>query len=796
MATGPTREEKVAQAKREIIELNKRIKKDGDAAALQDITRLEAMQELVRLHEQSANYLQTELGKAIKLEKAYADLEVTAESRAALQSQSLHTMQIEKRLIEERIKDENEMVRLADLKNITVEKMRQLELERITTLQTNIEHQQIQLDLADKTSASYKDGVGALTDMGKQFAGIFSTANSAKAQGVIGGFVKLAENMRTLSSSVAGVMMRTRELALESGEAVSAWKLLGTGIQAAAKAMGPMVFLAPFTLLLGEVWALVEGVDSMEKSFRKGTLASKELAGEMSANYQDMMSFGLSAEQAERSASALFKTYTDFTMLTAAERTNVRDLVTTLELVGVTGDTTAKALQTATKSFGMGVPQATRAIHQLEGFARSAQLDFEGLVTEFSEAGPALAKFADQGQTFMELQRVMKITGMEMQDILRITDKFDTFEGAAEQAGKLNAALGGNFVNAMDLMMATDPVERFGMIRDSILNAGLSFDDMSYYQRKYFAEAAGLENVADLSKLLSGDFDALGGATEEQVTSLADLKQMGYEMIPILEQFGIAFKEIFAEVDVDQIKDFLNDFTSSLKEMPEMVDKVRQGLALLAAIGVTIAIMLIIPVSGFVATVGVGIAAVAAGILAFKTAIGTLMGTATKKKSPSFITMWEYITDKMGLLKKGITALLSPFTLLQKGIQGVGKAFTEKHSPSFLDALNQTVTMGDGAANSIGKIGKAMNAIPTQKNVEFAASMTAATEVAATSQQMGTATTGNRVVGMAAGGRRASGKMEQRTYNINVIDKNGSVTDKHILKVIGRDIEATLRQQR
>ena len=45
-------------------------------------------------------------------------------------------------------------------------------------------------------------------------------------------------------------------------------------------------------------------------------------------------------------------------------------------------------------------------------------------------------------------------------------------------------------------------------------------------------------------------------------------------------------------------------------------------------------------------------------------------------------------------------------------------------------------------------------------------------------------------------GADKGGKMEQRTYNINVIDKNGTVTDKHILKVVGRDIESTLRQQR
>jgi hypothetical protein len=62
----------------------------------------------------------------------------------------------------------------------------------------------------------------------------------------------------------------------------------------------------------------------------------------------------------------------------------------------------------------------------------------------------------------------MKVTGMSMESILSITNKFDTFEGAAEMAGKLNAALGGNFVNAMDLMMATNPAERFEMIREMI----------------------------------------------------------------------------------------------------------------------------------------------------------------------------------------------------------------------------------------------------------------------------------------------------------------------------------------
>ena len=98
-----------------------------------------------------------------------------------------------------------------------------------------------------------------------------------------------------------------------------------------------------------------------------------------------------------------------------------------------------------------------------------------------------------------------------MQKLLTMTDKFDTFEGAAEQAGKLNAALGMNAVNAMDLLMETDPAARFDQIRSSILDAGLSFDSMSYYQRKFFTESLGLDSVGDLAAVMRGDMEGLGG---------------------------------------------------------------------------------------------------------------------------------------------------------------------------------------------------------------------------------------------------------------------------------------------
>ena len=93
-----------------------------------------------------------------------------------------------------------------------------------------------------------------------------------------------------------------------------------------------------------------------------------------------------------------------------------------------------------------------------------------------------LAKLGDNGvEAFSELSRISKITGMEMNKLLAVTDKFDTFEGAAESVGKLNALLGGPFLNSMEMVMETDPTERMKKLSDGLRDSGKSFDQMSYY---------------------------------------------------------------------------------------------------------------------------------------------------------------------------------------------------------------------------------------------------------------------------------------------------------------------------
>ena len=132
----------------------------------------------------------------------------------------------------------------------------------------------------------------------------------------------------------------------------------------------------------------------------------------------------------------------------------------------------------------------------------------------------------------------------------------------------LNAALGSNMVNAMELMQETDPVGRFQMLRSAILDTGLSFDRMSYYQKIFYKDALGLSDVGDLALMLSGDMKNLAGATQRNskewaefknqaasVQSLMDLFQATIaSMVPVLTPLMKLVKSFFTMLNSDGAK--------------------------------------------------------------------------------------------------------------------------------------------------------------------------------------------------------------------------------------------------
>ena len=285
--------------------------------------------------------------------------------------------------------------------------------------------------------------------------------------------------------------------------------------------------------------------DKTSKAFETQFAMGQEYEDQLGSIYGEQAQLGVSMEELTKGMGDLITSFTDFTMLAPAQREELAKTATVMqEAYGIATQDFAKGIQASTKMLGMNVGAAKDFQGELVETAQALGVAPAQLSAQFAEMGPQLAKFGMQGgKAFKELARISKLTGMEMSKVLAITNKFDTFEGAAEQAGQLNAALGGNFVNAMDLMMATDPAERFGMIRDAILDTGLTFDDMSYYQKQFYTNSLGLSDVGDLALMLSGDMSKLGGATNKTAKDYEDQAKRAAELMDIQEKLKSIFLE-------------------------------------------------------------------------------------------------------------------------------------------------------------------------------------------------------------------------------------------------------------
>ena len=271
--------------------------------------------------------------------------------------------------------------------------------------------------------------------------------------------------------------------------------------------------------------------------------------------YDDQVMLGVGMDEITKATGEMITNFTDFTMLLPEQQKQLARTATILqESYGMATADTSKIVQTSTKMLGMGVAEASNYASELAATAEALGVAPGELSSKFAQMGPQLAKFGlEGGKAFKELARIQKLTGMEMEKVLAITNKFDTFEGAAEQAGQLNAALGGNFVNAMDLMMATDPVERFDMIRDAIMDTGLTFDSMSYYQKQFYTNALGLSDVGDLALMMSGNMDALGGATQKTAKEYELQAQRAKDLLTIQETLQTIFLQ-----NSETVEDFAN----------------------------------------------------------------------------------------------------------------------------------------------------------------------------------------------------------------------------------------------
>lgn len=253
--------------------------------------------------------------------------------------------------------------------------------------------------------------------------------------------------------------------------------------------------------------------------------------------YQSNAIYGVSAQDVTKANMDLLSGFSAFRSLAPEVQHDMLNLATLAERNGVSSETFAAGLQTANKQLAIMPNQAAKVQRQLLTAAKTLQVAPEQMISGFSRAGGSMAKFGEQGvKAFVDLQKSANETGLSVDQLLDITNKFDTFDGAAESVGHLNAILGGTYLNSIQLIKTTDPTERLHLMKNALDQAGKSFDTMGYYEKITIQNALGLKDVGELAQLMSGDFKGLTKEQDMNAESLVKMKQDAAKVTSVQDQ--------------------------------------------------------------------------------------------------------------------------------------------------------------------------------------------------------------------------------------------------------------------
>ena len=296
-----------------------------------------------------------------------------------------------------------------------------------------------------------------------------------------------------------------------SGEGARFFKILGNGHTSLAgfvTGLAKSVFTGDLLVkglqkLIGNSINFAFELDRQNAQFKAATGAGNEFSGVIDEAGSRYLTYGINAEDAGRATQALFGSFRDFTNLSESERANIAATTATLEKFGVSSQTTGQILDQATKSLYMNSQQAEALTRQAATLAIDIGKPISEVAGDLASAAPKLAFYGKQMfDVFAQLERQSKATGLSVDTLLGVVgEKFDTFEGAGQAVGRLNAILGGPYLNSIDMLNAKEP-ERLQMIKEAIDAYGGQFDQLNKFEQKAFASAMGTD-VDTLRRMLN-----------------------------------------------------------------------------------------------------------------------------------------------------------------------------------------------------------------------------------------------------------------------------------------------------
>jgi hypothetical protein len=255
--------------------------------------------------------------------------------------------------------------------------------------------------------------------------------------------------------------------------------------------------------------AMVKELDKATTSFAAATGAGDTFTGALVGAQQQGNLLGVTFDNAGNAIKGLFEDFVGFVDISEAGQAALIQDVALFERIGINAQTSGKMLTTFTKNMDMSATGAMNMTKSLAQMGDQIGISAQKMMSDFQAAFKSLAVYGDQSiEVFQGLSAAAKAAGVEVGTLMAITGKFDTFQGAAEAVGKLNALLGSQISSTEMLMMTED--KRIETLIQQVQLSGTNFKDMNKFEQMAIANAAGISDMSEAQRIFGMSFNDYG----------------------------------------------------------------------------------------------------------------------------------------------------------------------------------------------------------------------------------------------------------------------------------------------
>lgn len=310
------------------------------------------------------------------------------------------------------------------------------------------------------------------------------------------------------------------------------------------------------------------------------------------------------------------------------------------------------------KSLRMTGVEAGMTTDKLAKAAIGAGITTKKMLQDFGSIGPQLAAQGKKAvDIFIELQKQAKSLGVEVSSLMgTFGSAMDTFEGVAQVTGKFNAVMGGDYLNAMELLNATES-ERVDIVKRQMDATGKNFDTMSKYEKIAVANALGVKDLNEAQQILGVSTAEMERKKRQEAATQEKLNQFQAQAVEI----GIKLASVF-QVLMGAVMPFVKAISYVADGLLWLNDKGR-GIPGIIVVGSLLAMALSTLNAKLTAT-GVGFFRTKISILGMKDSL-MAAGVAAKKWALETFTM-KNVTESFNAA--AIKAKWAAFSL--KGVLG------------------------------------------------------------------------------------------------------------------------------